>query len=73
MNCGAAMDAPPATIKMIDLTFPYSNTATKRVLSNTWADLFIGIGPTFCGAVTCKLRRNNYGCDASYLGTHIIQ
>ena len=67
------MDAPPATIIMTDLTFPYVGGTTKKVLTNTWADIFTGIGSTFCGAVTCQLRRDNTNCDWSYLGTHISQ
>jgi hypothetical protein len=71
MNCAAAMDAPPATSIMNDLTFPYANTATLKTLSSTWADFFTGIGPAICGDVYCRLRRDNTNCDWSYLGTHI--
>jgi len=65
------MDMPPATTVMTDLTFPYVNSLTKRRLSDTWADLFSGIGSADCGTVTCKIWRSNTLCNWDYLGTHI--
>ena len=62
MDCTSAMDAPPATKIMTDKTFPYQNTGAKYKLSDTWADFFTGIGPAFCGDVTCYLRRSTSSC-----------
>jgi|APSaa5957512535_1039671.scaffolds.fasta_scaffold229266_1 hypothetical protein len=64
------MTIPPASIVIADVTFNYVNTLTKKVLTNTWSDLFADIAPAFCGAITCRLRRTT-DCGWSYLGSHI--
>jgi hypothetical protein len=71
MNCATAMDVPTyGSIVITDLTFPYANTLTKKVLSNTWSDLFSGIAPALCGAVDCRIQRTS-DCGWSYTGAHI--